>query len=195
MGTTNGRAKARPTFWQRVKGAYRAWRGESVAGDEWGYPVSPLDIFDGQKGIEHTFWGMLSAWRRRCGPGAQQRPQQQAVSDGHVRDLARLLEKYNPFAQAIFSALRSYVLGEQGLTAEVTVRPGVAPGVGDDGLQRAAQDYLDGVMDRDDWWSRERELYVRCHRDGEGILRFFAGKDGVRMRFIEPECVVAPDAT
>src|SRR5262249_21761533 len=57
------------------------------------------------------------------------------------------------------------------------------------------QAYVNWWMDRDDWWSRERELYVRCHRDGEGILRFFADRGGVRLRFIEPECIVAPDTT
>jgi hypothetical protein len=200
---------ARPdrSFWQRLTGGIRrllprAWRGESVAGSEWGYPVHPLDLFDGQKGIEHSFYGMLAAWRRRCDGRGQEQPVSQRMTAGAVRDLARLLEAHNPFAQSIFTALRSYVLADQGMTVEVHPRAeaeasgaagaGTGPG---DALAAAAQDYLNEFMDRDDWWARERELYVRCHRDGEGILRYFAGREGVCLRFIEPECVVSPDAT
>jgi hypothetical protein len=245
------------TFWQRLTGGIRrllprAWRGEAVGLDDPGYLVHPLDLYDGQKGIEHSLYSMIAAWRRRCGGAGTQKST--SLSDQHVRDLARLLERYNPFAQAILTALRSYVLAEQGLHVELAVREGADPAAlasptseegpghfradswrdpilrvlayslarGDELAGRAwadrceelgiageallpamtnemlridAQHYLDEWMDREDWWSRERELYVRCHRDGEGILRYFAGRAGVRVRFVEPECVIPPDGS
>jgi hypothetical protein len=160
-----------------------------------------LDLLDGVKGIEHSFYGMLAAWRRRCDGRGAAAPAHQRMTAGYVRDLARLLEAHNPFAQSIFTALRSYVLADQGMTIEVHPRAGLgvsgggpsAPGA--EALAAEAQAYLDEFRERDDWWARERELYVRCHRDGEGILRYFANGDGVRLRFVEPECIVSPDAS
>jgi hypothetical protein len=170
----------------------RAWRGESLGPDDPGYLVNPLDLWDGQKGIEHSLYSMIAAWRRRQ-PGTPQ-PPSTTLSDANVRDLARLLERYNPFAQGILTALRGYTLADQGMVVELAAREGVTLDE-DDPLLAGAQDYLDEYMDRDDWWSRERELYVRCHRDGEGIVRYFAGDDGVRLRFVEPEWVVNPDGS
>jgi len=201
-GTTKTRTKPDRTFWQRLAGGLRrllppAWRGEAI-GDptDPGYYVNPYDLFDGLKGVQPGLYGLLAAWRRSCGGGAkQQRPPGQAYSDAYVRDLTRMLQRHNPFAQAMLSALQSYVLADQGMSVEVHYRQGLAAGPGQESLVRHAQAYLDDFMDRDDWWSRERELYVRCHRDGEAILRYFAGRGGVRLRFVEPECMVAPDAT
>src|SRR5262245_51622478 len=201
-GTTKTRTKPDRTFWQRLAGGLRrllppAWRGvaaEAVGIDDPGYPVHPLDLYDGLKGIQPAFYGMLAAWRRNCN-GQPQRPQSQVNAAAHARELARLLELHNPYAQAIFSALRSYVLGEQGLTVEIPPRHGGPSGHKPTPTETAVQDWLDAWMDADDWWSRERELYVRCHRDGEGILRYFAARKSIRLRFVEPECVVAPDAS
>src|SRR5262245_39725058 len=100
-------AHPRRSLWQRIKtGVRHVWRGEAVGDADPGYLVSPYDLFDGVKGIEHSFWGMLAAWRRRPS-GQNGQPRSQTLSDANVRDLARLLERYNPFAQAIFTALRS----------------------------------------------------------------------------------------
>ena len=186
--------KPNRTLWQRFTDGIgrmlpRAWRGESD--DFNGYLVSPFDIFDGQKGVDHSLFSMLYAWRNRRLPGASP-PPGQTFSRDHSRELARILEATNPFAQGILSALRSYVLGEKGLHVEVIGRQGTDP---DEMLLADAQGYLDEFMDSDDWWSRERELYIRCHRDGEGILRYFAGRHGVCVRFIEPEWIVPPDAS
>jgi len=180
-------------WWSRLRsGVKRFFRSEAFDGP--GYLVSPLDLYDGMKGIEHSLYSMVGAWRNRCGP--PRTPPETGRSDAQARDLARLLERYNPFAQAILTALRSYVLGEKGLTIEITARegPGEQP-LASDTTVESVQDWLDDYLDRDDWWQRERELYTRIHRDGEGIIRYFRDAAGIRLRFIEPECVTPPDST
>src|SRR5262249_22005720 len=106
------------SFWQRlVSGARRllprSWTGESVGIDSPGYPVNPLDLFDGLKGMQPALYAMLAQWRRTCN-GTPQQPQTQARAAAQVRELARLLETYNPFAQAILSPLPSSVPGKPG---------------------------------------------------------------------------------
>src|SRR5262245_3567455 len=185
--------RERRTLWQRIKaGARHVWAGEAVGPEDPGYLVHPADLYDGIKGLEYPLYAAYARWRRDRN-GRQDRPQQQAMNAARVRELARMLELWNPYAQAIFTALRSYVLGEQGLTVEVTARRGGARTPGP--AEVAVQSWLDSWMDADDWWSRERELYVRCHRDGEGMLRYFADRENVRLRFVEPEWVVSPDAS
>src|SRR5262245_35558521 len=195
----------KPGFLSRLVRRVRSfWRGEAYEGP--GYLISPLDLLGGIKGIEHSWYGLLAAWQQRRVKG-QTRPSQ--ITDAQIRDLARLLERYNPYAQGMLTALSAYTLGDKGLQVEVLARPDEA-GNADEALQAAAQTYLDEFRDREDWWSRERELYNRCHRDGEGVLRFFAGPtrrsnrrlsyhdrrtSPVRVRFIEPEWIVPPDTT
>src|SRR5262245_17511465 len=103
-------AKPDRSFWRRlVSGARRllprAWAGEAQGVDDPGYLVHPYDLYAGIKGIEPALYGLLMAYQR--GRNKQQRPAGQAYSDAYVRNLARLLERYNPFAQAMLSALRS----------------------------------------------------------------------------------------
>src|SRR5262245_66462627 len=103
---------------------------------------------------------MVAAWRRRCGPQGQR--QSQGPAERNVRDLARILERYNPFAQSMLSALRSYVLADQGMAIEVMVKEGLE----DDSaslLAAAAQEYLDMVMDEVDGSDGERELVDLRH--------------------------------
>src|SRR5262245_60249655 len=109
-------------FWGRIRAAARGlWRGESYDGP--GYPVDPLDLYGGQKGLE-WLGPMLWQWRRQ--PCGQPQPHEQhtQLSDAQVRGMARMLEKFNPVAQGMLSALRSYVLGDQGMHLEVIARPG-----------------------------------------------------------------------
>src|SRR5262245_52911985 len=85
---------------------------ESYAGP--GYPVDPVDLCDPLKGIEWTYAAGLAAGRRR----RQGNSQQANLSDARVRDVARLLEKYNPYARGYLSALVNYTLGDQGFMVE-----------------------------------------------------------------------------
>ena len=187
------------TFWQRITAGARrllprSWRTESDP-DYWGQWISPLDLYDGMKGYDHSVYAMAAAWRRHCGTRGQA-PVNQTFSRQHIAGMARVLEQHNPFAQSMLSALRSYVLADQGMSIEVEVREGVTPSGDDEALLTDAQDYLNAVMDANDWWNRQRELYTRCRRDGEGLLRYFrSGDGGVRLRFVEPECVVPPDGS
>jgi hypothetical protein len=179
-----------PGIWARVTGALRrAWAGEAYDGP--GYPVDPLDLYDGLKGVEWMAGALRRVLRRGGRGGGPQQPT--TLTDQRVRELARLLEKYNPYAQGMLSALRSYTLGDKGLQVEVVCKPGDRP---DNALRCQAQAYLDEFRDREDWWSREREVYTRAHRDGEATLRYFYSADtGVRVRPVEPECIVPPDAS
>ncbi len=109
------------------------------------------------------------------------------LTDNRIRDVARLLERYNPIAQGILNGLRMYVLGDKGMSPEVLVRPGM-----DEELQQMAHAYLDAFRDREDMHDRERELYNRFHRDGEAVIRFYYEDGGVVLRPVEPEYIVAP---
>src|SRR5262245_5946264 len=179
----------RRTLWQRIRTAARhLWRGEA---EDIATPITWGDLYDGHKGF--LLLSMVDAWRKRRPADVPPTTPPGAIADQRSRDLARLLERYNPYAQGILSALRSYVLADKGLSIELKLADEEASE--DEVLLLMAQSFLDEFMDRVDWWSRERELYNRCHRDGEGILRYFASADGVDIRFVEPEWVVPPDAS
>ena len=179
-----------PTLWTRFTSRLR----RLLVGESFSEPVSFADLYgpfrDGY-GLPWGIWPLVDAWRRRPPPesGAAAPALRSAAQ---ARDVARLLESYNPYAQAILSALRSYVLGDKGLDVEVRL---AEDDEGYDVLVEAAQAYLDDFMDRTDWWSREREMQRRIHRDGECVLRYFADRDGIEVRFVEPEWIVAPDPT
>jgi hypothetical protein len=176
------------SIWQRVKTAARALVvGEDIGGP--GYPVSPYDLFDGVRGIEAAYAAGLAAGRRT---GGQRAPGHPVMTDDRVRNWARLLEKYNPYAQGMLSGLRTYTLGHKGLQVEVVSRPG---STSDDEVRAEVDGWLAAWCDRTDWWSREREVYNRAHRDGEAILRVGSDRDGVWLRPVEPEYLVSPDAT
>jgi hypothetical protein len=175
--------KPRPGLWQRLTRPVRRLLGFEAT-DPWGEWLTDIDIH-GMKGL----WGMMLAFAQQEArrTGGQQSTQ---YRDAHQRDVARVLERYNPLAQGIFAALRTYVLGDGGLKVEVTARPGQ-----DAALALQAQVYLDDFRDREDWWSREREIFTRSIRDGECFLRFFESEEGPTVRPLEPEYIAAPDGT
>src|SRR5262245_18650910 len=109
-------------FWGRIRAAARGlWRGASYDGP--GTPVGPLGVYGGTKGLDWLY-PMLAEWRRRpCGQ-PQSGDTGQRTRDASARGMARLLEKYNPIAQGLLSALRCYTLGDQGMHLEVVARPG-----------------------------------------------------------------------
>lgn len=104
--------------------------------------------------------------------------------------IARDLEKWNPFAQAILGALRGYTLSSKGMTVQVKSKEGQ-----DGELAKLAMAYLDQFRDTEDWWDRERETYNRAHRDGDALIRFFVEDDAPRVGYIEPECLQPKDGT
>src|SRR5215471_1622547 len=106
VATTRARTKPDRTFWQRLAGGLRrllppAWSGEAI-GDptDPGYYVHPWDLYDGLKGVQPGLYGLLAAWRRGCGSSGSRSGSgfKQAYSDAYVRDLARMLQRHNPFA-------------------------------------------------------------------------------------------------
>jgi capsid protein len=60
-------------------------------------------------------------------------------------------------------------------------------------LALAVQSELDAFILANHWHRRQQEIVRRRDRDGEAFLRFFTASDGtLRVRFIEPDQVVAP---
>src|SRR5262245_51668072 len=79
------------------------------------YLVDPADVCDPLKGVEWSYAAGMAAGRRNRQRGSRQ----ETLSDGRVRDLARLLAKYNGYARGFLSALLSYTLGDKGMQVEV----------------------------------------------------------------------------
>jgi hypothetical protein len=61
-------------------------------------------------------------------------------------------------------------------------------------LAGQAQAVLDQFHDLNLWSMRERELFARSRRDGDGLLRHFAQADGTTLvRFVDPEQLRCPE--
>lgn len=171
-------------LWQLFRRKPLQGSGAAVESD---CQLTDLDVY-GARGLI----ALARAYLKRQ-PG--QAPVDSRPAADRVRAYARLLEKYNPYAQGILSGLQCYVIGNQGMKPEVVCRPGAH-----DSLRAEACWYLDAFRDHEDWWSRERELFNRAHRDGEGIIRFYSDEDydlpcGVTVRPIEPELLQPADGS
>lgn len=167
-------------------GRIRRWLGGKVAGEaieDNGYVLTDLDVY----GLRELR-AMVFAWQYRL-ERLRGGNQFTYLTDSRLRDVARLLERYNPIAQGILSGLEMYVLGNKGMHEDVVTKPGM-----DDALKVMGQNYLDAFKDRENWWDRQRELFRRSHRDGEMILRFY-DEDGITTRFLEPEYIVPRDGS
>src|SRR4051812_3432217 len=118
-----GKAGVLRRLGKAVAGAVRAvgaaWRGEDYNGP--GYLVSQADLAPAIKGQEWVLGLMREYQRRGWGKdGANQHPSPPDAA--RSRELGRLLEKYNPAAQGILTALRCYTLGDQGFQMAVVCR-------------------------------------------------------------------------
>lgn len=116
-----------------------------------------------------------------------------------IRDLSRQLCAQNEYAISGIENRVSYVIGTgyqylpvrrkdlPGTEADERVTTGVDP------LCARVQDFLDEVLDLNEWGEVEQELVRRCDRDGECFLRLFFQPNGLtKVRFVEPEHVKEP---
>lgn len=166
----------------------RAWRWVTRKTSEShdGYPVNPYPAYYRPGDAERRdFFDLIldvDRWERRRGGTIRER-----LTDERIVVVARSLEKYNPFAKSILTGLRSYVLGRAGMQVTCVSRCHTDD---DEPEVAKAQAFLDCVRNTNKWLFREREAYVRAHRDGEVFFRIGVDADGnITIRFIEPEFV------
>jgi capsid protein len=134
-----------------------------------------------------------------------------------IQTLCRYLAMNNAYAAGLLENLESYIVGT-GHRYRVIQRstPIVTLDEGEDGAEEVAigdappaskpgkdsplkdtvskvQAFLDEWLYRRRWASKQREIVRRKHRDGESIIRFVEGKDGLLdIRFIEPQQLRSP---
>lgn len=108
-----------------------------------------------------------------------------------IRDLGRIAVGTNNHAWGMLRGLRSFVVGV-GHKFKVTARPGS----NEAGKKAAARitAFLDHWAKQRQvrWYERQRELFWRTHRDGDGFLRVFPDNGLTKLRFAWPEAVVQP---
>lgn len=110
------------------------------------------------------------------------------------RNSARLLYETDDHAGGLIDRLVDYECGRgfQWTAYLSGKKPGDEP---EHPLTKAAQAALDAFRKRDRFRSREREISLRGHRDGEAFLRLFRSRPGrpPALRTVEPEWVVRPN--
>jgi hypothetical protein len=106
-----------------------------------------------------------------------------------IRQQCRWLALENEFAINGHENRISYIVGS-GHNYRATARKGSdAPPP----LVAEVQRLIDEFVCANHWHCRQQEIVRRRDRDGEAFLRFFLAADGsTRVRFVEPDQVVAP---
>ena len=103
----------------------------------------------------------------------------------NLRNASRMCVTTNPYAEGTLNGLISYVIST-GFTA--TCKSDTQ-----DDLAAKCQEIISKWIDRNNFESVQEELYRRAETDGDCFMRMFPQSDGdIALRFIEPECIVAP---
>jgi capsid protein len=110
-----------------------------------------------------------------------------------IRQQCRWLALENEFAINGHENRISYIVGA-GHNYRATLRKGSPQRQqGPSPLVAEVQRLIDEFVSANHWHCRQQEIVRRRDRDGEAFLRFFLGPDGsTRVRFVEPDQVVAP---
>lgn len=106
-----------------------------------------------------------------------------------LRDLSRWMIEVNPYLTGLYRALTNYVVGT-GFVHRVTSSVGAS-----DVTRRRVEAWIDEFLELNDWdGDRDRETFLREHRDGQAFTRIFPQDDGEfsLIRFIEPEYLGEP---
>lgn len=109
-----------------------------------------------------------------------------------IRDLARVVVGTNNHAWGMLRGLRSFVI-RTGHKFKVTGR--LADQKAGTAAAKRVTAFLDVWAKRTRWYERQREIFWRTHRDGDGILRTFADDGWLKLRFAWPEQMVQPPGT
>ncbi len=103
----------------------------------------------------------------------------------NLRNASRMCITTNPYAEGTLNGLISYVIST-GFTA-------TCKSDSQDDLAAKCQEIISKWIDRNNFEAVQEELYRRAETDGECFMRMFPQADGdIALRFIEPECIVAP---
>lgn len=143
--------------------------------------VDPRERWKGPDGL---YWIPIGSYDdRRYGADLYTVVDEQSLT--HVRSRARMLLAVNPYAKGIISNLTNYIIGQTGFQFQA---------VSDNAeLAGRVQSVIDQFIEEQEFGRRMRETFRRTRRDGEAFLRTFAiGEGRTAVRFIEPECVMAP---
>lgn len=109
-----------------------------------------------------------------------------------MRSQARWLSGRNPLAQGALRTLTNFTI-RKGYAWECRPEKRYEADPTAKSLAQQAQAILDEFHDLNLWSMRERELFSRSRRDGDGILRHFAQGDGTTLvRPIDPEQLRQP---
>ena len=109
-----------------------------------------------------------------------------------LRAYARWLYETNSYAKGALRGLVNFVV-KSGFGYEAQPRRDKAT---DKGLIREVQRFLDEFQQKNKWYIRQKELFLRTRRDGEALIRLFPQDDGIaQVRVVEPETLRSPDAT
>jgi hypothetical protein len=105
-----------------------------------------------------------------------------------IRNQSRHLVLTNEFALNAVENRISYVVGE-GHSYKVVAKAGAEP---PEDLIEQVQQVVANFIGRNRWHVRQQESMRRLDRDGEVFLRKFDTRDGLDVRYIEPEMVATP---
>lgn len=105
-----------------------------------------------------------------------------------IRNQSRHLVLTNEFALNAVENRISYVVGE-GHSYKVVAKAGAEP---PEDLIDRVQQVVANFVGRNRWHLRQQESMRRLDRDGEVFLRKFDTRDGLDVRYIEPEMVASP---
>jgi hypothetical protein len=146
--------------------------------------VDPREAYLDDEGL---WWNSVATAGAGQGVAGALALSEQELHDARLQ--CRRLAATNEFAINGHENRISYIVGP-GHVYRAVVRKGAEPLPA---LAADVQAVIDEFLTINAWHARQQEIVRRMDRDGEAILRFFEGADGVtRVRFVEPEQVVTP---
>lgn len=146
--------------------------------------VDPFDRFRGPNGQIWQDVGSAGLW---SDTDCSNFKTEKELSD--AREYCRLLARRNPYAINIHENMVNYIVGD-GHKYTVVAKEGQT--VGDDTLA-TVQKILDEWCYDNKWSQIQQESVLRLDRDGEFFRRLFVGGGDVKVRFVEPHQVAAPE--
>lgn len=150
----------------------------------WDALVDPNEAYADDDGL---CWTQVTG--ERPPDGSPQTPYFDQRQHAEIRRQCRWLAATNEFAINGIENRISYLIGVGHSYRAVVRKAADAPAT----LAAEVQSVLDEFLHVNRWQARQQEIVRRLDRDGEVFVRHFLSDDGVtRLRFVEPEQVVAP---
>lgn len=165
---------------REVRCAKAALEAERQLMEGWGDLVDPTEYLRDDPTFDYRPIAPVSQRSDRA--QGQNRPVFETEADlAIIRGTGRLLHDAFPTAQCALDNLVSYVL-LNGFTYKAEAQPGCP-----DGLAKEVQAVIRDFQQLNRWRPKEKEAFIRAHRDGEALLALFPLPEGrARLRIIEP---------